>query len=748
MTREQSTLTLFVPHNRKKTLIFECADLRDASCWYDAMYEELSRVNIEALKHGTRAPEVVEWYYQKQAENQRNLEVLTPEIMFTLYNNHTKTSFQSTVCISLNTDKMGLLFRIQEKPRAMTGQSITTPTTTRAKKLSPLESVLDGRVLLWAEILGYEITNNSTDQGFAFTLFSTEDQIHLEYFGSQSQSNSQLDNPSNAALVNGWLTSLHSVVSFSTLIPPSASSTNLSVNPAPLMSLGPSGLRLDSGGINDFRMNSNVPSTRTSVSGLGGLLSMNSGAIFRCSGDVAIFLENLHECELVTRHGPKFECITRLSRRFTDLFQMLGEVKHNREAVTLLGERLEEAIYLLGDSRVGVLVRYTAVNKYWMDTRSLILLSAGVSELDDKLMELVAYMHVNCNDVGWLLAAIKNSTQLRVDLERFDSSIALLVSEIINLAFSQHTVPDDASNRHHSSKRDSASGNQLKPSVTREYTMVVDVQRSMEDLCNTGPSISSSITGAGLSNNNNVSLSSSSSTTDSVSSSLVLFDNIEMILLDPAKVKAFARLIQSDPDNVHSELTLLHRHKEIFQSDYNDVTPASGRSNSIASTISNNVQLFLRSLDKTNTTSNATSTDDNRDDGSYRRTSSSGIMAPLSDVSSANNSSLFSRPSVSTSCNRPWWDGLVSCCVFVCPMCFKKSQRYTNQIPTNAKIDSNTSANTSSTSLSFSGNKSFSKPVPVGNSGTGQSTGTGTRSAPYYHEPLLPASRSIDSSTL
>lgn len=628
------------------------------------------------------------------------MENLTPEITFVLQMKDTGHSqgghswsqhragasgaggkSYSTAIIALNPDKAGLLFRIEVEGR----------------KLSRIESLLDGRVLLWAEILGFEITEGVSEEGSVqFTLFSTEEEIRLEYTAAHIAGGD-----SAQAAVARWLLSVRGVIAFAAIVPPSASNAGVTLGSNTPFS--PS----TGGGMADFRVNSNIPSTRSSMTGLGGFLSMNSGAVFSCSGDVAIFLENMKGCELVTRH--RFECVSRLFRRLSDLFQLAAEVQHNREAVRLLGDRLEDLVRVLGDSRVGALVRYAAANNCSVVPEDLDALSAAITRLDDRLLELVAYMHVNFNDVGWLLAALKNSTQLRPDLERFDSAIAQLGDEVVALV---------AKNR--GSRGIDSSGQAPLSSERREFGVVVEVRRCMDDLCSSAAHALSPS-------------SASSSGMDSPSNSNSgLFDNIEIILQDTAKVKAFARLTQSDVVAVQSELTLLHRHRDIFQADFNDVAAAGGRADSITGTIVNNFQQFLRSAGGSASASGR----EGSEAGSER--SSADVMGPLSDASNGNNSSLFSRTSQHSrteSATRPWWSGVVYCCVCMFPICLKNGAG--DRSSTGSHGSDNGNGNTRGNGAAHSGNKGFSAPIRVG----------GPSSVPYYKEPLI-SPRSLDSSSM
>lgn len=47
-----------MPNNKRKTLVLESSSLEDGSRWFEAVNEEMCRVNTEALRHRSRVPEV------------------------------------------------------------------------------------------------------------------------------------------------------------------------------------------------------------------------------------------------------------------------------------------------------------------------------------------------------------------------------------------------------------------------------------------------------------------------------------------------------------------------------------------------------------------------------------------------------------------------------------------------------------------------------------------------------------------
>ena len=114
--------------------------------------------------------------------------------------------------------------------------------------------------------------------------------------------------------------------------------------------------------------------------------------------------------------------------------------------------------------------------------------------------------------------------------------------------------------------------------------MVIDLKKAMEELCTSNSASSNPITGR---------LNMGRSSSGGGSGGGNIYANVEQMYGDEIKMKAFARLIQSNVTHVHKELTLLYNMKEAVNTDYNDIISNSGVSSSIGEAVINNIQHYL-----------------------------------------------------------------------------------------------------------------------------------------------------------
>jgi hypothetical protein len=314
------------------------------------------------------------------------------------------------------------------------------------KRFNRIESINNGRIILFADVLGAILPMEgwvlNEQNRFRFSLITREDELVMD-----------MEAPGVS-----WLQAVRDMAVFMKIPKPSARS----------MSVAPSRAV-------NTTMNSLIE------------FSANSGAVFACSSDIPLLLEGFNQV------AYKSAVILEIAARMNWILKLIPELKSNKEAALIFGERLEEVIRALGDPEVGIVFQSRDSDKS--------LLNFHLSTLHGKLQDIVNYLTVQSRS-GWLIASLTNTSSLygnvnsdsaKVKYDLFDSEITSIVNALIKATSSYCTS--------------------LTPFEKKEYIMAVDVRKSIDAL-----------------------------------------GGIEAIYHDAAKERALARLIQCDAQAIHMEL--------------------------------------------------------------------------------------------------------------------------------------------------------------------------------------------------
>lgn len=248
----------------------------------------------------------------------------------------------------------------------------------QGKKYNRMESINNGRILLFADILGAKLLSGgwilSPENHFHFVLITSEDELTLEM---------------DSAGVS-WLQAVQEIVLLSKIPKPSARSVSVS------------------------------PPGRVMSSTINSLIefSSNSGAVFTCSNDVQLLLEGFSR---VTTKSP---VIAEISSRLNTILKLIPELKYNKETGFIFGERVEEIIRILGDTENGIL--------YVSRENDKSLLNFHLSTLNNKLSDIMQYFVIQCKP-GWLISNItsRNQENMRMKLDHYDYELISIVNILI-----------------------------------------------------------------------------------------------------------------------------------------------------------------------------------------------------------------------------------------------------------------------------------------------------------------------------
>lgn len=146
--------------------------------------------------------------------------------------------------------------------------------------------------------------------------------------------------------------------------------------------------------------------------------SGNSGTVFTCSGDVAVYLQSMPSA--VTKF--KLPILNEIAQSFQEAFQLMPEVKSNKETFHQFGERLEDVVRVLTDPKTGVLTLAKSSDGS--------LLFFHLSTLSNKLKDAISFLKSH-SESGWLVFAMKPGGSVVTRLKAYDTDITHVANVLI-----------------------------------------------------------------------------------------------------------------------------------------------------------------------------------------------------------------------------------------------------------------------------------------------------------------------------
>jgi hypothetical protein len=304
------------------------------------------------------------------------------------------------------------------------------------KKFSRMESINNGRIILFSDILGAKLFtggwNLSDDNRFHFILITNEDELNFE-----------MD-----ALGVTWLQAVQEMVVLTKI--PKPSSRSISISPAHGPSGGGNGVSSSmSSSFAGGRGESNRGGMSSAMNSFIEFSSTNSGAVYSCSSDVQLILEGF------TRVTAKSPIVNEIRTRLNTILKLIPELKYNKEAGFIFGERIEEIIRTLGDSETGIL--------YIAKENDKSLLNFHLTTFNNKLQDIIQYFLIQCKS-GWLLYNLKTVTRsyenMKQKLDHYDYELISILNILVKAMGLNSSLLMDK----------------------KEYSMVVDIKKSIEAL--------------------------------------------------------------------------------------------------------------------------------------------------------------------------------------------------------------------------------------------------------------------------
>eukprot|EP01038_Epipyxis_sp_PR26KG_P011285 gene11285-15139_t len=452
-TQEDSCRFDFINKGSKKDVMeLKANSSEEASQWCKVLIGGIERANILALQHNLRIPEVIEWYYQKQASIMNRTAFLQTEATMDLHYSVTgKVGAKSStkLFVKMTPDYSGLLFRIN---------------IIQKQKLSRVESLNNGRILLFQDITGCFLPSSwsSVNGVFVFSLITREDQLSMEM--------------SSEGVV--WLKAVQELVKFQRITVPSSRNI-ISVSNRPSSSSWSSSMLSNSSQMmRSSEQDDNINSNQ---------FAANSGTFYSCSNEIQLLIESMNSLASQSSRIPE------IGKASLSILKVLTDLKSNKEAGVVLGNRMEDFIRALADPTSGIL---QALDKPGDKS----LLNFHLGSMNNKLKEAEKFLTSQCF-VGWLGCAVNRpSDTMRGRFDQLDTDMVLILNALIKAV-------NSATNYR---------ANELKLFERKEYNMMVDIKSSIDSL-----------------------------------------GGAEAIYKDTIKEKALAKLIQSDPSDINEELQKL-----------------------------------------------------------------------------------------------------------------------------------------------------------------------------------------------
>jgi hypothetical protein len=229
----------------------------------------------------------------------------------------------------------------------------------------------------------------------------------------------------------------------------------------------------------------------------------NSAAVFASSTDTMYILHHL--CSSLSSSYP---ILNDLRDILVDVWKLLSDIRYNREAITLFGERLEMIIRLLGDesssNSSGIL--FIAGKNF----NRLIL--SSLTRFHSKLHEIEGYL-VPMTNSGWLSHSLlkhsSSSQTMRAKLQYYDNDFTSTFNQLYKSIIKATAISPQNLNMVSAKQKD-----MVIPAVV--YDMASDLKRSID-----------------------------------------AFGGIKTINQEKAKIRALSRLIQCDASDLQSELQII-----------------------------------------------------------------------------------------------------------------------------------------------------------------------------------------------
>lgn len=242
---------------------------------------------------------------------------------------------------------------------------------------SKFAALYNGRIVKFGDITGVYVPAGKleADQHGAFTLVlqTKEDELTLEF----------------PAWGVEWLRAVQALVTFKLIPAPSS------------------------------RAVTSPPGTYTGAgSNPHGLLefSANSGAVFRAADDVQLILQNL----CMPGQSPQVAAFAEMAM---NVLRTLPEVRCNKDAAILLGERIEEVVRVIGAPDMGII-------RQMKDDAQRQIFDGKMDALSASLHDVHAYIKIQRYS-GWLRAHVESSATPKSEFDTLDATIMAHVNNLI-----------------------------------------------------------------------------------------------------------------------------------------------------------------------------------------------------------------------------------------------------------------------------------------------------------------------------
>ena len=259
-------------------------------------------------------------------------------------------------------DRSGLLFTLDK-------------TTSDGNPLSRFASLYNGRIVSFGDIAGVHLPSGKfeTDStgGLSFTLQTKEDELNLFIPDKGVE----------------WLRAVQALCIFTKIPAPSSRPTGASGDDAATANLQT---------LNAF--------------------SANSGVVFAASGDVLLVVQNLVD------RPHQSQSVLDLCEEITAVLRALPDVRCNRDAMQILGDRVEETVRVLGHSDTGILVQIKEEEREQY--------AAYVSALRNAYADIRNYVKTQ-RYAGWLGHHISTSTPAKTTLDSLDAALMTQLNRLI-----------------------------------------------------------------------------------------------------------------------------------------------------------------------------------------------------------------------------------------------------------------------------------------------------------------------------
>lgn len=304
------------------------------------------------------------------------------------------------------------------------------------KKFNRIESINNGRVLLFSDLVGAFLPGGTWEvpvaAPFAFILMTSEDQLSIEM--AAAAAGGSCSGPD-------WLLAVKDMATFSHIPKPISRSMSTVAHETGRES------GYNAGGLSDVDLEYDGLSHQQQHS-MNAIFefSSNSGQVFASSSDVQLIIEGLSAL------SAKCPSVVEIGRRINVVLKLIPDMKSNKEAALNFGDRLEEFTRVLGDPDSGIL--YLAGE--WDKT----LLNFHLGTFSNKLSDIALYLHAQ-SQPGWLATTLARPNETaKLRFEQFDSDL----SGILNTLCKAMSLPASMLFER------------------KVYSMAVDVRKSVEAL--------------------------------------------------------------------------------------------------------------------------------------------------------------------------------------------------------------------------------------------------------------------------